>query len=770
MASGARTRRVVLLAALLVALCTNPLRAQQTRDRWPNFRLLAQQELQLAQPQEEGLRLPALKVFAPARLPESLLPLSSLPAAIQIIPGDEIPQSGTPNIQEYLTRLPGATLNDEQGNAAQPDLSIRGFHVTSVTGVPQGVSVFLDGVRINEPTVEEVNFDLIPLDDLERIEVIRGPSVLYGRNTLGAAVNIITRRGGPTLAIVPEFSWGSFGLQKYRAQVGGTEGPIDYYVAGTYSWEDGWRDASAVRLGKAFGKLGYRQGGTDATLSFQYVNNRIEQPGSLPLSELQRDRTLNFTGGDFFNPRLEFGIFNIRQELGIGLALEGNAFVRHLEAEQFNASLIGDNTRGFTDTLSAGGTVQLSHHGEIAGRDNRLIGGVEYVYNDVTSKVFEEKNDRTLASCIEAATAAGEDPAVACPLVALSTNVADTQHAVGLFVQDTLEIAKGILRSGDSFAMTAAVRWDWIRHDIRDNSPPSEEGRPDVSGTFSFDRLNPRVGFNYNLSSDYGFYFSYSQGFRAPAFLELTCASPGAICPGLQAGVAPDPPLKPVQATNYEVGLRAKPLSWLETTFSLYRTNVSDDIFSVSPTGTIGLFFQNIGDTRRQGLEFGVRGTLRDLLDAYVNYSYTAATFRGNFFLATPRLTPGCEGPPCTEFVQKGDFLPLIPKHRVNAGIDYHTTRWLTLSLGASYVSSQFFRGDEANVEPPLADYFIMRAGFAARWKKFRASLWVNNLLNTTYETFGTFAPNAKRAGSPIEPFLTPAPPINVVAGISYQF
>ena len=115
-----------------------------------------------------------------------------------------------------------------------------------------------------------------------------------------------------------------------------------------------------------------------------------------------------------------------------------------------------------------------------------------------------------------------------------------------------------------------------------------------------------------------------------------------------------------------------------------------------------------------------MRGTLRDLLDAYVNYSYTEATFRGNFFLATPRLTPGCEAPPCTEFVQKDNFLPLLPKHRVNAGIAYHTTRWLTLSLGASYVSSQFFRGDEANVESPLADYFVLRVGFAARWQKFR--------------------------------------------------
>jgi iron complex outermembrane recepter protein len=770
MSSEAGTRWFVLLAALLVALCTTPLHAQQTRDHWPDFRLLAQQEPQPGQSPEEDIWLPTLKVFAPARLLGSLRPLSSIPASIQSIPGDEVSEAGTPSLQEYLTRLPGVTLNDEQGNAAQQDLSMRGFQVTSVTGVPQGISVFLDGVRINEPTVEEVNFDLIPLDDVEQIEVIRGPSVLYGRNTLGAAVNISTRRGGPALEIVPELAEGSFGFQKYRAQVGGTKGPIDYYASGTYVWENGWRDASQVRIGRAFGKLGYRQGGTDATLSFQYVDNRIEQPGSLPLSELRRDRTLNFTGGDFFKPRLEFGTFNLRQDLGSSLALEGNAFARHLETEQFNANLIADNTRGFTDTLSSGGTVQLSHHGKIAGRDNRLIAGVEYVYNNVTSQVFEEKNAQTLPSCIEAATAAGEDPATACPLVALSTDVADTQNAVGLFVQDTLEIAKGVLLRGDSFVLTAAARWDWIRHHIRDNSPEAGEERPDVSGIFSFDRLNPRVGFNYNLSSDYGFYFSYSQGFRAPAFLELTCASPGAICPGLQAGVAPDPPLKPVQATTYEVGVRTKPLSWLETGLSLYRTNVANDIFSVSPTGTVGLFFQNVGDTRRQGLEFGVRGMLRDLLDAYVNYSYTAATFRGNFFLATPRLTPDCEVPPCTEFVQKGDFFPLVPRHRVNAGIDYHTTRWLTLSLGASYVSSQFFRGDEANVESPLADYFIMRAGFTAQWKKFRASLWINNLLNTKYETFGTFAPNAKRAGTPIEPFLTPAPPINVVAGVSYQF
>jgi len=163
-------------------------------------------------------------------------------------------------------------------------------------------------------------------------------------------------------------------------------------------------------------------------------------------------------------------------------------------------------------------------------------------------------------------------------------------------------------------------------------------------------------------------------------------------------------------------------------------------------------------------------GTLQSLLDAYVNYSYTAATFQGSFSLATPRLTPDCTAPPCTEFVRKGNDFPLIPRHRVNAGIDYHTTHWLTLSLGATFVSQQFLRGDEENVETPLDSYVVLRGGLSAQWRKFRAVIWVNNLLNAKYETFGTFAPNAKRAGNPIEPFLTPAPPINVMAGLTYRF
>lgn len=693
--------------------------------------------------QPEIVRLPEVLVTAPVRLPEFSLSSGEVPASVQVITGEEIRRSGALTLQDVMQQLPGVYVNDEQGNSYQFDLSFRGFTATSVTGVPQGISVFVDGVRVNEPAVEEINFDLLPLDDVERIELIRGPIAVFGRNTLAGSLNIITKRGGAEREIVPDVSGGSFGRQKYRVHLSGTEGPIDYYFAGSQFTEDGFRDETESRLSQFFGKLGYRQGGTDITLSYQYRNNKIKQAGSLPLSRLQINREENFTSGDFFQPNLHQATLNAHQALGSGFSLALNGFVRKLDAEQFNVSLIGQNSRLFNDTLSGGGTLQLAHEGRFLGRKNLLTMGVEYAQHEVDIRVFEESNGVTHSE--------------------LESDVSDSQDTVGFFIQDTAELGRGLLRSGDSLILTGALRYDYVRHDITDKSP-EEPGK--ATGRATFDRFTPRAGFNYNLSDDYGIYFSYSEGFRAPAFLELTCADHTAPCVGIQAGVAPDTGffnLRPVKATNYELGLRARPAPWLEGSLAIYRTDVRDDIFSVSPAGTITIFFQNIGDTRREGIEMALRGVY-ERLEGYVNYSYTRATFETDVELASPR-TPGV-----TQQVRKGDEIPLTPNHRVNAGLRYRLHEWVTLSLNVTYVGDQFFRGDDANTQPKLEDYIVVNAGVDVRWQRFAGFVKINNLLNNDYETFGTFAPNGRLPGNPIEPFLTPAPPINVIAGVSYRF
>lgn len=692
------------------------------------------------------LRLPTLEVIG-TRLPSAPLPVTSVPAAVDVLTGPDLRSGGAVTPQEALGRLPGVTTPDQQGNSFQMDLSLRGFTGTSVTGAPQGISVFVDGVRVNEPTVEEINFDLLPLDDVERIELIRGPGAVVGRNTLGGVLNIVTRRGAEAREIVPEAEWGSFGRQKYRLRVGGTEGPFDYYVAGTFFSEDGWRERSAGRVGRLFARVGLREGGTDVSLSYQRAQNRIEQPGSLPESELHAHRTRNFTGGDFFEPLLNAVTLNVKQDVGDRWALALTAFARTLDVEQFNVNLADANTRSFTSTATAGGTLEATHQATVAGRSNRLVFGAEFARADARVRVFEE-------------TSAGERE--------IDSDVRDGLTTLGAWVLDTLEIGRDVLVTGDQVVVTAGARFDYVRHAIGDRTP--DPALPSSAGAHTFMRTTPRFGINYNPTPRLALYFTFAEGFRAPSFLELTCASPATICPGLQAGVAADPPLKPVKARSYEVGVRAQPWPWLQGRLALYRTDVRDDIFSVAPTGTVGLFFQNVGDTRRQGLEVELRGQAGRLLEPWVNYAYTEATFRDAVELGTSRLTAACGAPPCIQVVAKRSDLPLIPRHRVNAGVDVHPAPWLTLSFGGAYTGHQWLRGDEANEARRLGDYVVLNAGLKAHWKAATAFLSAQNLLDTEYETFGTFAPNPRADGAPIVRFLTPGSPISVRGGVSWRF
>ena len=685
-----------------------------------------------AQERDAPPRLPEIRVTPP--LVPGALPPSSTPSRVDTLTGPEIRRDAPAVLPEALERFPGVTLQSEQGNRLQPNLSLRGFTISPVTGLPPGLSVFLDGVRLNEPTVEEVNFDLIPLEDVERVDVIRGPSVLFGRNTLGGAINMVTRRGKEVREIIPEVAAGSFGRRDYRLRLGGSVRPLDYALSLTESLEDGFRDFTSARVSRVFTKLGVTEDGTDATLSYQYSQDKIKQAGSLPEREARNHPRRNFTAGDFFEPELHQAILNGEQQIGERLTLTGNAFVRALDAEQFNVNLLAPNSRLLNRTLSSGGAAQVAHDGVLAGRRNALVAGVEYTRHDVRSRTFEESSDSR----------------------ELQADLTDLQDAVGVWLQDSLTLVRDLFVPGSTLVLTVAGRWDYLRHDIDDRL-----GGPS-GGVHEFNRFNPRAGVNLNLSERLRLYASYGEGFRAPAFLELTCAGPGAVCPGLQVGVAPDPPLRAVTARSYEVGAQARPLAWLDVELSGFRTDVGNDIFSVAPTGTTGVFFQNIGSTRREGVELGLRGHFKPV-EAFLNYTFTRATFQDHVELFTPL-------PPGSETVRPGDSLALVPRHRLNGGLVYRPWPWLALSADARYVGAQFLRGDEVNRQPTLSPYWVATAGATVTMRGVEAFVRVNNVLDERYQTFGTFAANGREPGSPVQRFLTPAPPLSVLAGVQYAF
>src|SRR6266545_7548256 len=572
-----------------------------------------------------GVRLPTV--------PELARGLAGRTATLQAA---DLDARGVRSLADALEQLPGVTTSDELGATGQLDVSLRGFQVSPVIGLPQGVTVYVDGVRANEPDAHEVNFDLLPLEDVERVEVVYGPSVLLGRNALGAAVNLVTRRGGSPASRELEASAGSYGRYELKAHAGARQGVWDYYVGARYERETGWREDTRSRIGTLFGKVGLLNGTWDATLSYSGADNRVFQAGSLPESVATADPRRNFTGGDFFAPRAHLVILNAQRLVG-RTQLAINAFGRSLSSEQFNANFVGEDSRQRNATRSGGGAVQLSGKLPLGARELRWLAGADADYQHVAVRIFAVPG---------AGGAGGPD--------SLTESVRTNQVDAGAFLGANLDVAPRL-------TAPLAARYDWIRVPFEDLVDSTE------SGLHVFRRLSPRAGLTWSGGRGHELSASVSRGFRAPAIVELACADPQAACP-LPFALGPDPALKPVVATTYELGWRYRAARGrLDASANVYRTDVREDIFFIASTVTGG-YFQNIGATRRGGLELALSWLRPDRLRLYANYGYTAATFQTTATRASTR-------DPAGETIRPRDALPMVPSHRLNAGVSLPIVR-----------------------------------------------------------------------------------------------
>lgn len=240
-------------------------------------------------------------------------------------------------------------------------------------------------------------------------------------------------------------------------------------------------------------------------------------------------------------------------------------------------------------------------------------------------------------------------------------------------------------------------------------------------------------------------------------------------CP-LPFALGDDPPLDPVVATTFEVGV-----DWTvgaaTLTASAYRTGVRDDVFlfpyedESEPSGSsIDGFFANIEGTRREGTELGIRGAMGPL-DVFLNHAWTRATFQADGIeIFSIREEAGGDNE-----VEKGDRLPLVPDHSMSLGASLSLPRSATVGVGARYTGERFLRGDEANVEEPLRPYWILdlRAGIEVLDWEVRG--FVRNVLDTDHATFGTFNFN-QGAGGALERFLTPGEPRSLEVVVRRQF
>jgi iron complex outermembrane receptor protein len=629
-----------------------------------------------AQAQPVGEReLPVEEIVVTAtRLADIFQELRRVPGQVYVITTEQIQREKPRTVPEAIRQVPGIVTYDQNGNTFQPLVDLRGFNAQPTPTI----SVFVDGVRVNEPDSNGVNWDLIPIQDVERIEVLPGATAVFGRNALGGVINVVTKRGAKTPQTTIEGALGSFNHYRVSANTSGPWKAFDYYLGLVWDRESGFRDFSDGRVTRFTGRLGFRPTeATDLSVSTTYANDSLEQAGSMRLSDLSQDRRRNISPVDVYANELNSVTLHGKQKLPWGLSLAGNAFFRETSREVRNVGLTSVS-RGITDTDTTGGTLQLSHETQVGGRLNRLSVGGELEHSGV--------NSATSGSF-------GAFPFASKRLI--------DEDAAGFFAQDTFDLARAL-------ALTAAVRYDTTKFNFVDEITPAN------NGTKRFSRWTPRAGLTYTPLSILTLYFNYGEGFRVPTTDELFAFGVG----------SSNADLKPVTSRTYEVGLRARPTGWLEGRLAFFLTDVEGEIVfdpTVPPFGQN----RNSPESRRQGLELETKLRPHDRVEIQIGYAYTEARFRTAAALST--------GP-----LEKGDRVPLVPMHRLTGTITYRPLSGLEVSLDGRYVSRQVLLNDEANQNPfRIQDSFVLNARASYTWSWFTWFLHVNNLTDGKYETFG---------------------------------
>jgi outer membrane receptor protein involved in Fe transport len=640
-------------------------------------------------------------------------PTTEVPGKAIVITSEDIEKVGAKTVQEVLQYQTGVVLFDAVGNEFQQTVDLRGFNAQPVTAT----SVFVDGVRVNEPDFNSINFNLIPIEDIERIEILPGTATVFGRNALGGVINITTKRGrSDRTRFGVDIGGGSYARQRYTFSA---DGPLpmlpnfDYYLGTTRELTDGFREETdsrhtGARITRILAKLGYRLGdSTDASLAYTRVVDKISQAGSLPASRLRVDRNDNITPGDFTRDNLDQVAFNLKQKLPAGFSAALNGFFRRSDIELFNRGLGNESTLK-TETNSGGATIQATHEGAILSKKNLLTLGFEYARNN-----FDADN-------------AG----IFFPAFTFRNQRSTKEDVVGGFLTDSFHLF-------DSLIFNAGLRYDWDQLDFTQTDPTGIN--PPIRGKTSYNRVSPKAGIVYTPVKNLSFSFSYSEGMRVPTVDELFAQGP----------FGSNPDLKAMTSRNFELGAKTRWQDWLDASLALFYTPVRDEILFIV-TDPISFFGrnENISRTVRRGIELSLKARYQKWLDAFINYTAMKATFETDVLLFSGQ-------------VRKGDELPLVPNHRVSVGINTYPFEGLTVSLLGNYVGEQFMNRDEPNRAKKVADYFVLNSRLAYQLKQWTGYINFNNMTNRKYSTSGILV---------TDPFRVPAPGFNVFAGMSFRY
>ncbi len=513
-------------------------------------------------------------------------------------------------------------------NPLQPNLVYRGFVAGPLDGTAQGLAVYVNGVRFNLPFGDTVNWDLIPNAAIDRVN-LEGANPVFGLNALGGALSVQLKDGFTYHGGQIEAYGGSFGSIDTDFQYGRQSGNTAAYIAGTVFHDGGWRQGQSSDQYNVYGDVGWRGEQAEVHLNIIAADTSLNGPGTVPVQLLDAQRNAQFTGpnlvankytrvsltGSYDISDTTFGadgrllpvlpatgrqrqharLQPLRRRLGIAVRSPGQPLTDRSGAPIPDFLAGGPYSELDQQTVNTNGygvSAQVTNTGDLFGRTNHFIAGASFDGGDTlfnaSSQVGGLTPDRNFF---------GPGPVIDQADGSIApVRIGITNAYYGLFATDIFDLTPRL-------SLNLSGRFNYAQIDLNDQNGGA------VTGNHGYAHFNPGAGLTYRITPAISAYASWSEANRAPTPAELSCADVASPCTLANFFVG-DPNLKQVVARTVEAGLRgqfhATAATQVQWNAGVFRTDSSDDIFFLPSTIPGRDFFQNIGATRRQGVEAGL--------------------------------------------------------------------------------------------------------------------------------------------------------------------
>jgi len=656
-------------------------------------------------------------VVTPYRYEETL---SKTDSSVTVIGQSEIKNSNAQKVVDVLRLVPGITVRDLYGNGVTASVDMAGFGGQAALNV----LVLVDGRRVNDVDLSGVDWSQIPLNQVERIEVIRGGSagVLYGDNASSGVISIITKKGYGKPKVKLETRYGSYDMNAQNLSLGGgIDNKFSYWFSGGREATHGYRNNSFNKAKDFASKLEYS---FNDALSLHFNSGLHDSTYGMPASLWQDyidqySRRYAKCGGDHANNKDIYYVLGARAEsLGFGGFDIDFSYRKKKTDSYFPTAKL--NTKGNL-IKTFGVTPKYTLGNSIFDHDNKLIAGLDYYRADYTSNNYDRITD------------------------ALLNLTGIRKNSIAGYLQNEFSILKQLILVG-------GYRYESARYvfSYHDNSGVYSE----IDTKVQHKQKVFNTGLVYTYMDDSNAFFNMAKSFRFPEVDEFTY-NDASYQQQLNTNLTPQ------SAMNYQIGARHKFSDRLKGSISVFRMNVKNELYydSKSFLDIFGYWTgknTNYDKTIHEGLESSIDMKLNDWINFFGNYTFTNAYFDGGQY--------------------SNNEIPMVPRHKGSVGLKFILPNNITFNVSGNYVGQRYFLNDQANAYSRLNGYMVADTNLSWRCKDLTVNFGINNIFNKKYSEYaGVVVDDSWESSSGItwpagSKFYYPSPERNFSLKVDYTF